>query len=125
MKLTKKDVIATALVAAIVVPYVGYLVRGSMPFIQDARGMAGTGLVLLVAWGVVVRAPFGSGAWAWVAGGIGLVALGLGIAALWIESEALLVPFIGAIAILWALQLLLHSGLLRDRASSGSTPSHA
>jgi hypothetical protein len=56
MRLTKKDLITTALVAAVAVPYVGYLVRGEMPFIQDPRGMAGVGIVGLVlsfaAWGL-------------------------------------------------------------------------
>ena len=46
MKLRMRDWIATLLVAAVVVPYVGDLVRGSMPFIEDPRGMAGAGLVL-------------------------------------------------------------------------------
>lgn len=33
MRLTWKDGLATVLVAAIVVPYIGYLAQGSMPFI--------------------------------------------------------------------------------------------
>ena len=33
MKLSIRDVIATVLVAAILVPYVGFLVNGEMPFI--------------------------------------------------------------------------------------------
>ena len=33
MKLTRKDLIATLLIAAVVVPYVGYLIWGEMPFI--------------------------------------------------------------------------------------------
>ncbi|GAA4714477.1 hypothetical protein GCM10023215_67060 [Pseudonocardia yuanmonensis] len=43
------DPSAAVPIAAIVVPYVGYLVRGAMLFIQDPRGMAGTGLVLGIA----------------------------------------------------------------------------
>jgi hypothetical protein len=35
MRITTTDVIATLLVAAIVVPYLGYLAWGDMPFIQD------------------------------------------------------------------------------------------
>jgi hypothetical protein len=46
MRLKTRDLIATILVAAIAVPYVGYLVNGEMPFIKDPRGMSGTGLVL-------------------------------------------------------------------------------
>ena len=54
MKIGWRDGVATFLVAAIVVPYVGYLVRGSMPFIQDPRGMTATGLVLGLAAAAVV-----------------------------------------------------------------------
>ena len=45
MRLKLKDLFATVLMAAIAVPYIGYLVRGEMPPIEDAHGMAGTGLV--------------------------------------------------------------------------------
>lgn len=60
MRLTKRDAFATVIVAAVVVPYVGYIVRGSMPFIEDPRGMAGVGLIglLLAAW--AGRFPNGS-----------------------------------------------------------------
>jgi hypothetical protein len=34
-KLTLRDLLATLIVAAVVVPFVGYSVRGSMPFGQD------------------------------------------------------------------------------------------
>lgn len=43
--LTIKDAVATVLLMAVGIPYVGYLIRGEMPFIQDPRGMAGVGLV--------------------------------------------------------------------------------
>jgi hypothetical protein len=46
MKLAWRDAVATMLVVAVVVAYVGLLVRGEMPFLQDTRGLAGTGLVL-------------------------------------------------------------------------------
>jgi hypothetical protein len=41
MRLTWKDLVATALVAAVVVPCIGYVVAGSVPFIQDKRSSAG------------------------------------------------------------------------------------
>lgn len=37
---------AGTLLAAIAVPYIGYLIRGDMPFVQDPRGMAAIGLVV-------------------------------------------------------------------------------
>ena len=46
MKIGWRDGVATLLVSAVVVPYVGYLVKGSMPLIHDPRGMAATALVL-------------------------------------------------------------------------------
>jgi hypothetical protein len=51
-----RDLVATLLVIAIGIPYVGYLVRGEMPFVQDPRGMSATGLVLgLVAFFAAAR----------------------------------------------------------------------
>lgn len=113
MRLTWKDAAAAVLVAAIVVPYVGYLTRGSMPFIHDARGMAGTALVLgavacyagdmrILArrWNVVAA----------VAAVLGIAALGLGIAALVTESGGLLAAFIITIVALWMLATLRHAG---------------
>ena len=121
MRLTKKDAFATILVAAIVVPYVGYLVRGSMPFIEDPRGMAATGLILgLLALAFLDRSAFGSGTFAWIEATGGLVSLGLGIAALWAETnEALLGAFVVSIVIVWALPTLLHAGFF----TSPRTPS--
>jgi hypothetical protein len=37
-KLTLRDLLATLIVAAVLVPFIGYSVRGSMPFVQDPRG---------------------------------------------------------------------------------------
>jgi hypothetical protein len=83
MRITYKDVIATLLVAAIVVPYIGYLAWGDMPFIQDPRGMAATGLVLgLAAAAVAGRVAFDPDPMHRAALGSGVVALALGIAAL-------------------------------------------
>ena len=105
MRVTTKDVIATLLVAAIVVPYIGYLVWGDMPFIQDPRGMAATGLILgLAAAAVAGRAAFDRDPMHRAALGSGVVALALGIAALWAETnEVLLALFIAAIVVTWAL----------------------
>jgi hypothetical protein len=57
MRLTPRDAVATLLVAAVVVPYVGYLVEGEMPFIQDPRGMSATALVLGAAAYLVLGRP--------------------------------------------------------------------
>ena len=45
-KLTLKDILPTLIVAAVVVPFIGYLVSGSMPLVHDPQGMAGVGVAL-------------------------------------------------------------------------------
>lgn len=49
-RLTVRDGIVA--LVAVLIPYIGYLIRGDMPFIQDARGMASAGLISLVALGL-------------------------------------------------------------------------
>ncbi len=66
-KLTFRDLLATLIVAAVVVPFIGYSVRGSMPFVQDPRGMAGVGIVGAIATlAVFGRKAVGSGAFEWI-----------------------------------------------------------
>ncbi|MFR9802413.1 hypothetical protein ACL02T_08925 [Pseudonocardia sp. RS010] len=109
MRFTWTDTATTVLVAAIVVPYVGYLVRGAMPFVQDPVGMAATGLVLGIAAAMlVVRRWLDPGVLQRTALLTGTVALGLGIAVLWTVNEALLAAFVGAIVVTWALGELIH-----------------
>jgi prepilin signal peptidase PulO-like enzyme (type II secretory pathway) len=112
MRITRRDALATVVFAAILVPYVGYLIRGSMPFIEDPRGMAGVGLVGLALSLVVWDSTTKIGQ---VLFGLGLAALGLGIAALTVGgegNETLLAAFIGSIGLVWALETLYHSGII-------------
>ena len=115
MRVTWRDGIATLLVAAVVVPYVGYLINGTMPFIQDPRGMATTGLVLGLAAALVVgRAGF-AGTWGRTAAVLGGLTGAVGLATLiWAEegtlSEVLLAVFIGGIIVTWALAELVDTG---------------
>ena len=113
MKLTRKDLIATLLIAAVVVPYVGYLIWGEMPFIQDPRGLAAIGIVGLllgfVAWGLGLRSVFGK-----VMLVLGVATLGLGIGAALVGaegSELLLAIFVGAIVVVWAIETMHDAGL--------------
>src|SRR6266545_4501592 len=108
MKLSIRDGFATLLLAAILVPYVGFLANGSMPFIKDPPGMAATALIL--------------GAAAFLFGGrftadtvlgvtelaLVLVTLGIGVAAVFAAETAA------------AFQLLHHAGIIR----AGPVPSH-
>jgi len=105
MRITSRNIVATLLVAAIVVPYIGYLVWGEMPFIEDPRGMGAIGLILGIAAALVAgRAAFDPEPLHRIALGAGVVALALGVATVWVEtSETLLAVFIVAIVATWIL----------------------
>ncbi|HET9111509.1 MAG TPA: hypothetical protein VFN78_11840 [Ktedonobacterales bacterium] len=121
MRLTVRDGIATLLLVAIAIPYIGYLINGSMPFIQDPTGMAATGLILGAAAALV-------GGWIVLRGGmfvelttvvVGVVAAALGIGALLSENlfdpmvrEIVLGGFMAAIVVLWGFALLRHGGVV-------------
>jgi hypothetical protein len=111
-----KDLLATGLVAAIAVPYVGYLVNGEMPFIKDPRGMSATGLLLAAVAFLVLRLGDTTGTLGKVEIGLGLVSLALGVVALALAesaaAEILLAVFMGSILVVWAVELLDHLGIL-------------
>jgi hypothetical protein len=125
MRFTWKDAFVSLLVAAVAVPYVGYLVRGSMPFIEDPRGMAATGLVLgLIAAAAAGRAAFTQERFGRAAEIVGLVSLGTGLATLiWAESgtlsDVLLAVFVGTIVLTWALVMVGDRGLLAGHRPAG------
>jgi hypothetical protein len=103
-----RDLVATLLVVAIGIPYVGYLVRGEMPFIQDPRGMSATGLVLgLVAFLVAARDVPEQLKTALTV--VAVVSLLLGVAALAFAevaaAEVLLAVFMASILVTWALAM--------------------
>jgi hypothetical protein len=110
-RLTFKDAIASVVLAVVAIPYVGYLVRGEMPFIQDPRGMATTGIVGLLllfgAWGLGTRTTFGK---VMLLLGVGAVGLGVAAALVGAEgSEVLLALFMGAIAIVYVAETAYHA----------------
>jgi uncharacterized membrane protein YfcA len=117
MRLTIRDAIATVLVLAIGVPYVGYLVNGEMPFIKDARGMSATGLVLGAIAFLVLRTGnardrVGQGE---TVGAV--VSMILGVAALVFAeagaAEVLLAVFMVSILVVFAFEVADHAGLVR------------
>lgn len=113
-KLTSKDALATLMVAAIVVPFVGYSIRGSMPFLEDPRGMAAIGIVGgLIAFAAFGRRAFGTGTFEVVMIALSVATLGVGIAALVAETSwVLLVPMVSGIVVMWGLALLHDAGYL-------------
>lgn len=123
MRYKAKDLVATLLVALIAAPYIGYLVRGEMPFIKDPRGMSVTGLVLGIAafWVIARGDAFDTvGRAEAVLAGIGLA---LGVAALLLAetavAEVLLAVFIGSIVVIWAVEMTDHAGLLHRHTPTG------
>ncbi len=111
-KLTARDLLATLLIAAVVVPFIGYSARGSMPFVQDPRGMAGVVIVgAVLAFAVFGRRAFGTGTFEWVMVTLGVLTLGFAIAALIAETVwTLLVPAMASLVLLWALALAHDAG---------------
>jgi hypothetical protein len=120
MRLTLRDYVATILVAAIGVPYVGYLVNGEMPFVKDPRGMSGVGLVLGIAAFLVLRTGDAFDRVGKVETGIAIGSLLLGLAALAFAeagaAEILLAVFMASILIVWAVELADHAGLVHAHA---------
>lgn len=116
VKITWKDLIATLLLAAIAVPYTGYLVRDEMPFIEDERGMAATGLLLGVAAFLVMRQGDAIDRIGKVELAAAGVSLALGITALVVAetaaAAAMLAVFMGSILVVWMLELADHVGVL-------------
>lgn len=117
MSIKMKDVLATLLVVAIAVPYVGYLIEGEMPWVKDARGMSAVGLVLgLLAFLVLER---GDAHDVWDKAELGLVVavMALGVVSLALAetaaAEVLLAVFMGGIFVAWFVKLADHTGALR------------
>jgi hypothetical protein len=111
-KLTVTDLLATLIVAAVVVAFIGYSVRGSMPFVQDPWGMAGVGIVgAMLTVAALGRKAFGTGAFEVTMVTLGVLTIGFGIAALIAETAwALLVPMVVGLVLLWVLALVHDAG---------------
>jgi hypothetical protein len=121
MRFAYKNTMASLLVAAILVPYVGYLVRGEMPFLKDPRGMAATGLVLgLAAAALAGSAILAGGLWHRITLVVGVITFGLGVATVWVETnEVLLAAFMAGIAVTYALAEFVHE---KEPAAASVTP---
>lgn len=125
MRFHLKDLFATLLIGAVAVPYIGYLLRGEMPPIEDAHGMAGTALVFgavacLVMWrgDPWDRTSKGETALAVVSLGLGLAAFELSETA---AADLLLAVFMVSLVLVWLVKVSDHTGLLPWRAASRTT----
>ena len=122
MVFTRKDTIATGFVAAVVAAYVGFLAFGSVPFIEDVRGMAAVGLILgFASRRIGGRAAFRHQRTAFAAA---LGSMVLGIVALATENAVLLALFVGSIVTLWAAAMYAAGHLRHLRPVGHSTLSH-
>lgn len=119
MRLTSKDVIAVVLVAAVAVPYVGFLIDGSMPFIQDARGMSAVGLLLGAAAFLVFRSGDPLDRIGKLELALAGAALAIGITALLLAettaAAAWLAAFMIALLVVVLVELTDHLGVLPGR----------
>jgi len=109
MKPSWKDGVASALVALVVIVYIGYLsVEDGLPLVRDPRGMAAVGLIL----GFASRRIGGRRGieHEQVAFAAGLGSMALGILALATESGLVLALFITSIVALWAAATYVRTG---------------
>ena len=124
MRLKMRDLVATVLVLAIGIPYVGYLVNGEMPFIKDPRGMSALGLVLGAAAFLTFRGAnehdrvgTTQAVVAGLAAVLGIVTLVLAETA---AAEVLLAVFMGSILVVWAFEVADHAGWVHAHAAAHS-----
>jgi hypothetical protein len=107
MKFTRKDAVATGLVAAVVVIYIAYLAFDGIPLVRDDKGMTAVGLIGgFLSRRIGGRAGFAHQRLAF-AGALGSMALG--VAALITESEVVLAVFIASIVGLWLTAMYVHT----------------
>lgn len=121
MHLDREHIIATALVAAILVPYGVYAVTGDAPFLPDARGMGVVGLVLGgLAWAILGAGAFGPRRVGLAGAALALV---LGVAAAALETgtaaAVLIGMFVAVVVALWALAMARHTGHVGPAARPG------
>lgn len=125
MRLTVKDWVATVLVVAIAIPYVGYLINGEMPFVEDPRGMSAVALILgaaafFVLWRGDLADSFGKVGTLAVAGSVLMLGLAAFAFAETVAAETLLAVFLAALLIGWAFVLADHTGLMHSRVQHGT-----
>ena len=126
MKLTWKDLVATLLVVAIGVPYVGYLIDGEVPFVEDPRGMATVGIVLGMVAFLVLESDDARDTTDTMELGVAGAAMVLGLVTFTLAetaaAEVLLAVFMGSILVVWAVELADHAGLLPLAQHPTGTP---
>jgi hypothetical protein len=116
MRLKARDLVATLLVAAVLVPYVGYLINGEMPFLKDPRGLSALGLLLGAAAFLVIRTGRATDRIGKTEIGLAMASAVLGIVTLAVAetaaAEVLLAIFMASILVVLAVELIDHAGFV-------------
>ena len=119
MRLPRRDVIATGLVAVAVVLYLLWLVDAAPPGMSDTRGVGVVVLALGFAASATAVVPgfdrllHGSRAYLAITTALGSVALVAGVLMLSAASDAALAVLMGAMVALWAISTRHHASLAR------------
>ena len=120
MRLTLRDLVASVLLLAIAVPYGIYLVNDTAPLVDDARGMAAGGLLIGAVMVLVLRSADEFDTVGKVESLVAFTSLALGVVALAFAetaaAEVLLAVFMVSILVVWAVEVLDHSGLVHWHA---------
>lgn len=112
MRLNLRDLVGTILVAVIAVMYVFFLLFAENPVADDVRRMAVATIVIgflafLISSGNDLVDGVG-----YAELGLAVVALALGVTALVTGNDTLLAAFMGAILVVWLVELVDHFGVL-------------
>lgn len=122
--LTLRDHVATALVALIVIPYLGYLAWDEAPAFLDPRGLAGWGIVLGFSAFVIIRGADILDRTGLAEVALATVSLLLGMATLVLSetaaAEPLLALFMASLLLVWLVEILDHVGILPRHHARGA-----
>ena len=121
VRLTWRDGVATLLVGAATVLYLGHLLSVHMPSITDVGDVAAAGLLLGFVACVVDKWTIKNTAVVRALSVLSLSAIGIGIAAMATESESLLAVFVGTLMTLWVVTTMAHAGVIARSHSGGRT----
>ncbi len=123
-----RDIIATAMIAAVAITYVALLGGTGMWIIADPRGGAAMGLVLgfaaCIAVGDATTATTG-GTWRTAVGFMVPVLVAAGIVTVVTNSWVALAVFMGALVLLWAATTARHIVVTPGGATSHTGAAHA
>lgn len=126
MRLTWQDAAGAVIVAGLTVPFIGYMVTGSMPGIQDPTGMAGVAIIFLILGTAMCGWIAGSGIARVLTAAVALASLVLALLALSSENilalpvrHGLLIGVVASVFALWTFATLHGPGAV------ARTPAHS